>query len=77
VPITTKVLSSNTTNGEVYSIQHYVIKFANNLRQVSGILRGVRMVPKKNNDKSYLIRFLNQFNKNVDIKFSVHNAFLE
>jgi hypothetical protein len=35
------------------------------------------MVPKKYNDKSYLIRFLNQFNKNIDIKFSVHNAFLE
>jgi hypothetical protein len=27
VPITTKVLSSNPANGEVYLIQHYVIKF--------------------------------------------------
>ena len=27
VPITTKVVSSNPANGEVYSIQHYVIKF--------------------------------------------------
>jgi hypothetical protein len=27
VPIITKVVSSNATNGEVYSIQHYVIKF--------------------------------------------------
>ena len=26
VPITTKVVSSNPTHGEVYSIQHYVIK---------------------------------------------------
>jgi hypothetical protein len=25
--ITTKVMSSNPVNGEVYSIQHYVIKF--------------------------------------------------
>jgi hypothetical protein len=27
VPISTKVVSSNPTDGEVYSIQHYVIKF--------------------------------------------------
>ena len=27
VPITTKVVSSNPFHGEVYSIQHYVIKF--------------------------------------------------
>jgi hypothetical protein len=27
VPITTKVVSSNAAHGEVYSIQHYVIKF--------------------------------------------------
>jgi hypothetical protein len=27
VPITTKVVSSNTAHGEVHSIQHHVIKF--------------------------------------------------
>ena len=27
-PITTKVVSSNFTHGEVYSIQYYVIKFS-------------------------------------------------
>ena len=27
VPITTNVVSSNPAHGEVYSIQHYVIKF--------------------------------------------------
>jgi hypothetical protein len=27
VPITTNVVSSNPVHGEVYSIQHYVIKF--------------------------------------------------
>jgi hypothetical protein len=27
VPITTKVASSNPAHGEMYSIQHYVIKF--------------------------------------------------
>jgi len=38
VPITTKVVSLNLVHGEVYSIQHYVIKFVNDLRQVSGFL---------------------------------------
>jgi hypothetical protein len=39
VPITTKVVSSNTVHGEVYSIQHYVIKFVRNLRQVGDFLQ--------------------------------------
>jgi hypothetical protein len=38
VPITTKVVSSNTVHGEMYSIQHYVIKFVSDLRQVGGFL---------------------------------------
>ena len=39
VPITTKVVSSNPVQGEVHSIQHYVIKFVSDLRQVvSGFL---------------------------------------
>jgi hypothetical protein len=37
-PITTKVLSSNSVHGEVYSIQNYVIKFASDLLQVVGFL---------------------------------------
>jgi hypothetical protein len=32
VHITTKVVSLNATHGEVYSIQHYVIKFVNDSR---------------------------------------------
>jgi hypothetical protein len=39
VPITTKVLSSNPTHFEVYSIQQYVIKFVSDLRQVDGFLQ--------------------------------------
>ena len=31
VPITTKVVSSNSVHGEVYSIQHYVIQFVSDL----------------------------------------------
>ena len=34
VPITTTVVSSNPDHGEVYSIQHYVIKFVLDLRQI-------------------------------------------
>ena len=36
VPITTNVVSSNPAHGKVYSIQHYVIKFVRDLRQVDG-----------------------------------------
>jgi hypothetical protein len=38
VPIVTNVLSSNPAHGKVYSIQHYVIKFVSDLRQVVGFL---------------------------------------
>jgi hypothetical protein len=39
VPITAKVVSSNLVYGEMYSVQHYVIKFVSDLRQVGGFLR--------------------------------------
>jgi hypothetical protein len=45
VPITSKVVSSNPVNGEMYSIQHYVIKFVRDLRQVGGFLRVLRFPP--------------------------------
>jgi hypothetical protein len=38
MPITTKVVSLNPIHGEVYSIQHYVVKFVSDLRQVGGFL---------------------------------------
>jgi len=38
VPIATKVVSSNPVHGEVYLIQHYVIKFVSDLQEVSGFL---------------------------------------
>jgi len=38
VPITTDIVSSNPTRGEVYSIQHYMIEFVSDLRQVNGFL---------------------------------------
>jgi hypothetical protein len=39
VPITTDTVSSNPTHGKVYFIQHYVIKFVSDLRQVGGFLQ--------------------------------------
>ena len=38
VPITTKVVNSNPAHGEVYSMQHFVIKFVSDLRQIGGFL---------------------------------------
>jgi hypothetical protein len=34
ITITTKVVSSNPVHGDVYSMQHYVIKFVSDLQQV-------------------------------------------
>jgi hypothetical protein len=34
--IITKIVSSNPVLGEMFSIQHYVIKFISDLRQVGG-----------------------------------------
>ena len=43
--ITAKVVSSNHVHGEVYSIQHYVIKFVSDLQQVDGFLWVFRFPP--------------------------------
>ena len=45
VPITTKVVSSNPADGRVYSIQHYVMKFVSELRQVGGFPRVLQFPP--------------------------------
>jgi hypothetical protein len=42
VPITTNVVSSNPVHGEVYSIQHYVIKFVSDLRHVGVFFQGTK-----------------------------------
>jgi hypothetical protein len=44
-PITTKVATSNLARGEVYSIQHDVMKFVGYLRQVGSFLRVLRLPP--------------------------------
>ena len=45
VPITTNVVSFNYAHGEVYSMQHYVIKFVSDLLQVSGFVLVLRFPP--------------------------------
>jgi hypothetical protein len=45
VPITTKDVNLNLAHGEVYSIQHYLIKFVINLWQVGGFLRVLQFPP--------------------------------
>ena len=45
VPITTKVVNSNPVHGKMYLIQHYVIKFVTDLRQVGGFLRVLLFPP--------------------------------
>jgi hypothetical protein len=45
VPIVTKFVSSNPVHGEVYSIQHYLITFVSDLRQVGGFPRVLRFPP--------------------------------
>jgi hypothetical protein len=45
MPITTNVVSSNPVHGEVYSVQHHVIKFVIDLRQVGGFLWVPRFPP--------------------------------
>jgi len=38
-------VSSNPAHGDVYSIQHYVLKFVSDLRQVGGFLRFLQFPP--------------------------------
>ena len=45
VPITTKVVSSNTAYGEVCSIQLHVIKFVSEMRQVSAFIQVLEFPP--------------------------------
>jgi hypothetical protein len=41
VPITTKGESSNTTNGEVYSIPHYVKKFVSDVVMINTLVTAI------------------------------------
>ena len=47
IPITSNIVSLYPDHGEVYSKQHYVIKFVRDLRQDSGFFR-VLLFPSSN-----------------------------
>ena len=72
VPITIKAVSSSSAYGEVYSIQHYVIKFINDLWQVESFLWVLRFPPP--------INWPPQYNWNIvesDVKYHIpliHNV---
>ena len=40
-----KCFEFESRSGEVYPIQHYVIKFGSNLREVGGFLRALQFLP--------------------------------
>jgi hypothetical protein len=78
VPITTNVVRSNPTHGEVYFKQHYVINFVSDLRQICGFLRfppPIKLTPRYNwnivessvkhhNTNQYFILVLNCLGQN-------------
>jgi hypothetical protein len=51
VPITTKVVSLNSAHGEVYSIQHCVVKFVSDLRQIWCFLVVLPVSPTNKTDR--------------------------
>ena len=51
VPITTKVVSSNPVHDMVHSIQHYIVKFVSDLRQVGGFLRVLQVTSTNKTDR--------------------------
>ena len=58
VAITTNV-SSNPVHGKVYLIKHYVIKFDNDLRQVSGFSPGTP-ISSTNTNKFWFYNEINE-----------------
>jgi hypothetical protein len=47
-PTITDLNNPNRPSGEVYSIQHYVIKFVSDLQQVDGFLHQENLPPRYN-----------------------------
>ena len=58
VPVTTKIVSYNRVHGEVYSIQHYMIKFVSDLGQVGGINQALRIPPPIKTDRHNITEIL-------------------
>ena len=58
MPITSKVASWNPADGEVCSIQHYVIKFVSDLQQVCRFLQVLQFPLQKKLTATYLTEIL-------------------
>jgi len=58
VPMTSNVVSSNPANGDVYSIENYMIKFVSDLRQVGGFLRVTPVSLANKTDRHDIIKAL-------------------
>jgi hypothetical protein len=56
MPITTKVASSNPIHDKAYWIQHYVIKFVSDLRQVGGFLRVLWFLQHQNGSNLFFFK---------------------
>jgi hypothetical protein len=68
--ITTKVENLNLSHGEVYSIQHYVIKFVSELRQVGDFLH------QNKTDRHDITEILLKVALNTTIQSNLHNSFI-
>ena len=55
VPITTKFMNSNPFHSEVYSIQHYVIKFVSDLQLVGDFHQVLRFPPPDHNETTEIL----------------------
>ena len=73
-------MSSNPVHGEMYSIQRYVIKFASDLRQVSGFLRVLLISSTNKTDRHDIAEILLKValntkpTKPIKIKLPVSNS---
>jgi hypothetical protein len=76
VPITTNVVSSNPAHGEVYSIQHYVIKFV--IKKFEDTKEAIRIrISKKNrqhNGQKKKNKRTNNDQQNMHIKLRLSNT---
>jgi hypothetical protein len=68
--ITTNVENLNLSHGEVYSIQHYVIKFVSELRQVGDFLH------QNKTDRHDITEILLKVALNTTIQSNLHNSFI-
>ena len=77
VPITTDDVSSTPEHGEVYLIQHYVIKFVSDLRQVSDFLRFPQQIRIVRHDITEILLKVALNTKPIFFYFSVFRVFFE